>query len=169
MKAIIVKETEVTSSILLVVLSSFRAEQINVVPFTGSWTAGQVGEHLLMSATGVLETIHGAVEPTKRDPSEKAAPIKEMFLDFSTKMTSPDFIEPSDAPKNKELLLASLEKTMSGIRAAGETEDLSVTCLGWEFPGFGNLTRLEWITFLLAHVQRHVHQLNNIADKLKAR
>jgi len=169
MNTLITKETEVTSRILQVVVSSFRAEQINTVPFAGSWTAGQVGEHLLISAEGVLETINGPVEPTDRDPAEKAGPIKQLFLDFTSKMNSPDFVMPSDAPKNKEALLQSLEKTMNGIYAAAETEDLSVTCMRFEFPGFGRLTRLEWITFILAHIQRHVHQLTIIAKKLDDR
>jgi hypothetical protein len=167
MKAILVKETEVTSRILQVVLSSFPAEQINEVPFPGSWTAGQVGEHLLMSASGVLETINGSVQPTQRDPSEKAGPIKKAFLDFSIKMESPDFIRPSETPKDKEWLLQSLEKTMKAIETVAENEDLTMTCTGFEMPMNGYLTRLEWITFILAHVQRHVHQLNNIAEKLK--
>jgi hypothetical protein len=166
MDAIILKETAITTRILLVVVSSLRAEEINTVPFAGSWTAGQVGEHILLSAAGVLETINGPVEPTERDPAEKAGLIKQMFLDFTSKMKSPDFVLPSDAPKNKETLLQSLEKTMSGIQTVAEREDLSATCMCFEFPGFGMLTRLEWITFALAHTQRHVHQLNVIAEKL---
>jgi hypothetical protein len=169
MDTLILKETEVTSRILLVVVASIRAEQINTVPFAGSWTAGQVGEHLLISASGVLETINGPVEPTERDPSEMAGFIKNMFLDFTSKMSSPDFVLPSDTPKNKEALLQSLEKTMNGIHAVAEREDLSATCMSFEFPGFGMLTRLEWITFILAHIQRHVHQLNIIAEKLNGR
>jgi hypothetical protein len=169
MDTLILKETAITSRILQVVVASFREEQINTIPFAGSWTAGQVGEHLLISATGVLETINGPVEPTERDPSENAGPIKKMFLDFTSKMSSPDFVLPSDAPKNKETLLQSLETTMNGIHAVAEKEDLSATCVRFEFPGFGRLTRLEWITFLLAHIQRHVHQLNIIAERLNGR
>jgi len=169
MKATILQETDNTSRALQAALSSIPSAQINTIPFPGSWTAGQVGEHLLLSATGVLETINGAVEPMKRDPAEKAGPIKNLFLDFGIKMTSPDFVEPSGEPKNKEALLYSLDKAMSGIRAVADNEDLTAACVSFEFPGFGVLTRLEWITFILAHVQRHVHQLNTIAEKLNAR
>lgn len=169
MDTLLLKETAITSRILQVVVASFREEQINMVPFAGSWTAGQVSEHLLISAAGVLETINGPVEPTERDPSENAGPIKKMFLDLTNKMSSPDFVLPSDTPKNKEALLASLEKTMNGIQAVAEKEDLSATCVGFGFPGFGRLTRLEWITFILAHIQRHVHQLNIIAERLNGR
>jgi hypothetical protein len=166
MKATLLQETDNTARALQATLSSFPQEQVNIIPFPGSWTVGQVGEHLLLSATGVLETINGAVEPTKRDPAEKAGPIKKLFLDFGIKMTSPDFVEPSGEPKNKEALLYSLDKAMSGIRVVAESEDLTATCMSFEFPMFGHLTRLEWITFILAHVQRHVHQLNTIAGAL---
>jgi hypothetical protein len=93
--------------------------------------------------------------------------IQKMFLDFSTKMVSPDFVRPSDTPKNKAALLQALQKTMSGIQSAAATLDLTATCMGFEFPGIGNLTRSEWVAFLLAHVLRHTHQLNRIAEKLQ--
>jgi hypothetical protein len=61
MKANIPKEVEDTARLFLAGLSSIRQEQINTVPFPGSWTAGQVAEHILLSASGVLEVIQGAV------------------------------------------------------------------------------------------------------------
>jgi hypothetical protein len=167
MKANIPKEVDDTARLFLASLSSIRQEQINTVPFPGSWTAGQIAEHILLSASGVLEVIHGPVKPTERDPSQHAEQIQKMFLDFSTKMVSPDFVRPSSTPKDKAVLLQSLQKTMGGIRSVAATQDLTATCMGFEFPGFGDLTRSEWIAFILAHTLRHTHQLNKIAEKLQ--
>ena len=40
------RDFENTNVELLQLFSSFNQEQINVVPFEGSWTAGQLAEHL---------------------------------------------------------------------------------------------------------------------------
>jgi hypothetical protein len=166
MKATLLQSTDNTARELQAALSSIPSGQFNTVPFPGSWTAGQVGEHLQLSAATVLEAINGPVQPTERDPSEMAQQIEDLFLDFGTKLKSPDFIQPSAEPKNRERLLHSLKEAMREIRVAVDREDLTASCVGFEFPVFGVLTRLEWITFILAHVRRHVHQLDTIAEKL---
>jgi hypothetical protein len=66
-------------------ISSFTQEQTNVVPFEGSWTAGQLAKHVIMSASGFLEIMNGPVKETERKPDEMAATIKRDFLDFNTK------------------------------------------------------------------------------------
>ena len=40
--------------------------------------------------------------------------------------------------------------------------DLSATCLDFEMPGIGALTRLEWLWFYVWHTQRHLRQVKNI-------
>ena len=144
------------------VLSSFTQEQINVIPFAGSWTAGQVAEHVLKSVSGTLQNVTGNVEPTDRNPVQYADQLKEIFLNFDIKMKSPDFILPTDEPKDKGALLSSLENKMNKLENAAKTEDLSATCLTFEMPTMGPLTRMEWLSFANAHTLRHIHQLKNI-------
>jgi hypothetical protein len=148
------------------VLSSFTQEQLNAIPFAGSWTAGQVAEHVLKSVSGTLQNVNGEVKPTERNPVQYADLLKEIFLNFNIKMTSPDFILPTDEPKNKEALINLLNTSMIGLEDAAKTEDLSATCLSFEMPTMGPLTRMEWLSFANAHTLRHIHQLKNIKQVL---
>ncbi len=59
-----------TKSELLHVLNQFGQQNINTVPFEGSWTGGQVAEHVLKSLSGAVGNTTGAVRPTERDPEE---------------------------------------------------------------------------------------------------
>jgi len=151
-----------TSTALLDTLASFNDEQFNIQPSYGGWTAGQVAEHLLLSG-GVAEAIHGNTRPTTdRQPDAHCAMIAGIFLDFSTKLKSPDFIIPSDGDHNKQEMF---DKTTLVWKKIGEgigTLDLSVTCTDFEMPTVGYLTRLEWLWFYVWHSQRHLRQLNNI-------
>lgn len=156
----VLKELESTKSNLLQVISSAEQEKFNDVPFEGSWTAGQVSEHIL-KAIGT-DLLYGNVKPTERNPDEKIAETGKLFLNFDIKMKSPEFILPSDTPKNKETILHDVEKSLNRLTEAAKTLDLSVICLDFELPGFGEFTRLEWIWFYIFHTQRHIHQLKNI-------
>lgn len=151
---------------LLQTLSAFTAQQLNTVPFAGSWTAGQVTEHLLKSSSGVPEMLLGDTQPTDREADGLAKNISDIFLDFSVKFQSPDFILPSDGPHDKETIMASMKSTMEQIESLATTHDLTALCTSFEFPQVGELTRLEWIHFVACHTIRHTRQIKNIYQKL---
>lgn len=164
----IIIELDATIKELIYVLSSFDEEQINKIPFEGSWTAAQVGEHLRKSYDGVGAMISGKTKPAERPPDQKVKQIRSDFGDFSIKMTSPHFVLPRNALYNKENLIESLSELKEGIITAASKLDLSEICVAFEFPGYGYLTRLETIHFIIIHTQRHIHQLKKIHQKIRA-
>ena len=153
---------------LLLHLRSFNQDEIDIVPFQDSWTAGHVIEHILKSASSLSKLLLGKVAATERDPSEKVRQIREIFLNYSVKLQSPDFIQPIQPVHQKDKLVKDVETTMQEIEAVIKTEDLSFTCLDFELPKLGLLTRLEWIWFVTYHTQRHTHQLKMIHQSLHA-
>ncbi len=144
------------------VIDSFSDSSINIIPFEGSWTAGQVCDHLLKSGSGMPEVLLENTSQVNRPADQHVEMIRKMFLDFSSKMQSPEFIIPSSGPFDKKMLADALENNLEEIIRIAETEDLSPVCESFAFPGVGNLTRFEWINFLSCHTKRHTHQLENI-------
>jgi hypothetical protein len=155
-----------TKEALINVLNSFDEQNINQVPFEGSWTAGQVAEHVLKSASGVLAALEGNTRPADRDPEQNVAQLRELFLNFEIKMQSPDFIIPSNEPKDKDFLIKALSKTFDGIEKSAANDDLTLICTTFEMPVMGYLSRSEFINFTAVHTQRHIHQLGNILDHI---
>lgn len=156
------EEVKKTGAAIVEELNRFSDEELNEVPFEGSWTAGQIGEHLIKSA-GVAEVVYGRAEATLRAPDEKL-PVLRMFLDFSIKMTSPDFIVPSAGYHDKKEIVERLARVWERFGVAVETLDMNETCLDFEMPMVGLLTRLEWISFQVYHTKRHLNQLKKIYD-----
>jgi len=148
-------------------VSSFDENVFNTIPFEGSWTAAQVAEHINLSNSGMTKIIEGPVKDTERSPDKLIAGIKESFLNFSIKMRSPDFVVPGSKSYLKDHLLDSLKKAKTDLTTASEHADLTKTCMEFEFPQLGYLTRMEIISFVLFHTQRHTHQLQNIYNVLK--
>jgi len=153
---------------LLTALGKFDDETINTVPFEGSWTGGQVAEHVLKSASGVMAALEGDTKPADRNPEQNVQQLRELFLNFNIKMQSPDFIIPSNDPKDIDFLVKALSRTFDGIEKSAVSDDLSLICTTFEMPVMGYLSRSEFINFTYAHTQRHTHQLNNILAHLKS-
>lgn len=146
-------------------ISSFDEKQINERPYEGSWTAGQVAQHIIMANSGFGEVLNGPVKNTERAPDEQVGKIKRDFLDFTLKMNAPDFIIPHDKEYRRSSLLEALESMKVNVSKAVSDLDLTQTCLAFELPVYGHLTRLEAIYFVIYHTQRHAHQLKKIKDR----
>ena len=166
MKNNLTGELLTTKNNLLTALDSFSNENINTVPFEGSWTGGQVARHVLKSASGVSEALNGPAKTADRDPGQHLKLLGDIFLNFDIKMKSPDFVLPDDEPKDKGALIQLLEKTFNNIIKVAESEDLDMICTTFEMPNLGRLSKKEFIWFTIVHTQRHIHQLKNILNHL---
>jgi hypothetical protein len=158
-------EIEQSFKELISQLSSVDDKKFNSVPFEGSWTAGQLADHLFKSYDAV-NVLKGRTQSTDRPYDAKVQGLRDVFLNFETKMQSPDFIIPSNEPIDKERMLRGLRTRTSAIVQIAEEDDLSLLCLDFEFPMTGHLTRFEWINFINFHTMRHNHQLEKIISHL---
>jgi hypothetical protein len=150
-----------TAASLQDALAAFDPDGFNEVPYEGSWTAGQVADHLV-KAGGIAQVLYGRTRPTERRPDEKVEMLRHIFLDVNAKLKAPDFILPGGGPFVRAELFATLTDIWTGIETAAETLDPTVTCIDMELPVFGLLTRVEWISFYMVHTQRHLRQFHRI-------
>lgn len=168
MKKELVAELEETTIELLAALSLFTQDEFDKIPFEGSWSAGQVAEHLFKSESNIPKVLNGNSKNTERNPKEHVAMIRKVFLDYTTKLQSPEFLLPSSEPKNKEVFIQGFEQTRKQLRNLTETKNLDQTFTDFSFPTVGELTGWEWICFAVCHSKRHIRQMKIIAEKLKA-
>jgi hypothetical protein len=155
-------DTEQTFTTLIETVSSFDEEQLNDIPFKGSWSGGQVVQHLILANSGFIEVMQGPVKEPEREPDQLVGRIKKDFLNFDVKMESPEFILPLPISYSKSRQLGTLENIKSGLLHLIETMDLDQVCLAFELPEYGFLTRFEAVYFVNYHTQRHTRQLKNI-------
>lgn len=160
MREELLAEVTSTGDKLTRLLSSFTEEQMNTVPFEGSWTAAQVASHICKA--GNCDILYGTTAPADRQPDEKTAMVKELFLNFNIKMTSPEWIIPDNGYLERAAMLGQVNATWNKLLDATQKVDLRELCTDFEVPGFGAFTRMEWIQFITIHTQRHIHQLEGI-------
>jgi hypothetical protein len=121
---------------------------------------------MVMSNSGFADLLKGPVKDTERAPDAAVEGIKSAFLNFDIKMQTPDFMRPEKKNYDKDGLLEALSGIKADIITSAATLDLSKTCLSFELPVLGYVTRLEAVSFVICHTQRHIHQLKNIYTKL---
>lgn len=148
-------------------LEKFDENKFNVIPFEGSWSAAQVADHLLKANTGAAQTLLGSTIDTTREPGANEEAIRSFMLDMDTKMTSPEFILPSNDPIEKDTMLQNTREAGNKLRNILLEEDITKTCTDFSLPGLGELTRYEWICFVVCHTRRHTHQINIILKMLE--
>jgi uncharacterized damage-inducible protein DinB len=157
------QEFEAATNAYLDIVAALSQDEINTVPFPGSWTAAQVTEHLCKSDNAMIQALNGPVQPTSRPADEMVNNLRATFLDFSTKLPSPEFIIPAAGTHDKDDLLSFFKAGREQIGKAIKTLDLTATC---QLPIFGEPTRLELIAFVIFHTQRHTNQVKHISEKL---
>lgn len=168
MRKELIIELEETSKDLFETLSLFTQDEFNKIPFEGSWTAGQVAEHLFKSESNMPKVLSGSSEETERDPFQHVDLIRKVFLDYTIKLQSPEFILPSNEPKNRDEFIEGFKKTRHELTNLAATLDLNRTFTSFSFPQLGNLTGWELVSFAVCHSKRHIRQMKIIAEKLKA-
>ncbi|MDQ7950125.1 MAG: DinB family protein [Pedobacter sp.] len=166
-KDLLIQEVKETFDGFMATVAKFDAATYNKVPFENSWTAGQVVQHIVLASQGFVQVLNGETKDTDRPFDQQIPVIKEIFLNFNSKLKSPDFILPEARDYDKDAHLALLDKINTAMMEAIPSLQLDQLCLGMELPNMGHLTRFEAIYFVIYHAQRHHHQLKNIAAFLK--
>ncbi len=149
---------------LLQLISSASPSIINMVPFKDSWTIAQLATHVMKSNKAIAQGLNMEGKPSERNPEEGVEHLKKMFLDFTIKFKSPEFIVPEEANYTKEDVIAEFLKSIELLKEAGTKVRLSEII---NLPVFGEITKLELLHFVWYHTKRHTHQLKIILDALR--
>ncbi|MFL5742377.1 MAG: DinB family protein [Flavisolibacter sp.] len=163
----IIKEVQESFESFLNTISSFSEEEINRIPFEGSWTGAQLTSHLTKSHGGGLFLLQGETKASDRDPMQYAERIRGHFLDFTVKFNAPDRVKPETKEYEKKELTQSFKEITSRIVDVAENMDLSRICMAFLFQPYGYLSGMEVLTFINVHTRRHHRQLENIFRIIK--
>lgn len=156
---------EITNEFLQLVRSCDE-EELNTVPYKGSWTVAQVAEHVTRSNITIIQSMQIEGKKSTRELDERVPELKATFLDFTIKLNSPGFILPTKATYQKDPLVSDLERSIKRLREVSEKADFSEAL---NHPIFEEITKLEIFHFVLYHTQRHIQQLKKVISSVKGK
>ncbi|MEP7169867.1 MAG: DinB family protein [Bacteroidota bacterium] len=166
----IINKTEILESLsesiseMQQLISPLDTNGINTIPYDDSWTAAQLFSHVSKSINGMAKAMSATGKPTDRDAGERIPELKKIFLDFSKKMKSPDFIVPDKGPFEKQAVTEDLNNSSERFKESAEHAILTEAVEGLPL---GPITKLEILHFVVYHTQRHLHQLRKICEAIK--
>ena len=143
------------------ILMTMDERELNKVPYTGSWTAAQVIQHIGKANHSGFLSAPG--QKAHRDIGEQIPMLEREFLNFDIKMYSPDFLIPANRTYTKQ---ETLEIIQIGVQSLAENLPKGDLTLILETP-LGIVTKLELVNFIVFHSKRHLHQLDKIQIALR--
>ena len=148
-----------TTADFVQLVSLFDEQEINAIPYEGSWTAAQVAEHVTLSNLDIIRQLSAEGKECEREPDSGVERIRSIFLNFSKKLNSPDFILPTLDMYERKILIENLRQSIDRLKQIAEKKELFEII---NHRIFGEITRLETLYFVIYHTQRHNHQLRKI-------
>ena len=97
---------------------------------------------------------------------EKVPVLRDIFLNFSSKLQAPDFIIPEEKVYEKKDSMEELQNAFEQFKTNAGSVNVNEMVEGLPM---GPVTKLELIHFVLYHTQRHLHQLQKISKALQER
>jgi hypothetical protein len=155
----ILKELHQTASEIRDYFSQLTEIEINKIPFEGSWTAAQLLRHVSKSTLGIAQALKIDAKPANRSITDRVKEFKITFLDYSTKMKSPDIVKPEERVYNKQISLSKFDEAFQSLSENSKDKDLNVLIEGLSL---GQATKLELLHFVLYHTMRHGNQMKKI-------
>ena len=157
---------EGTARQLMEKVQGFDEVEINVIPFKNSWTAAQVAEHLTKSNNSIAKAMLLNGTTINRHYGARVEELKKIFLDFDSKLKSPDFILPSQNIYEKEVVFNNLKWSVDKLLEVSRESELFEMI---NHRAFGDITKFEILYFVHFHTLRHIHQLDQIYEAVKDR
>jgi hypothetical protein len=149
---------------MLDLMSQLDDKKINTVPYENSWTAGMLFRHVSKSLNAMSNAMRKDGRPAGRDEGEKIPELKKTFLDFTSKMKSPEFIVPEEGIYEKQAICDELNNSFGFLKQTTTHAELPDLVEGLPL---GAITKLEILHFVLYHTKRHLNQMKKICDALK--
>ncbi|HET9824965.1 MAG TPA: DinB family protein [Chitinophagaceae bacterium] len=148
-----------TTSRFLELVSSFNSENINTIPFENCWTVAQVAEHITRSNNSIICSLQQNGKIISRSVDQRVQGLKDVFLNFDSKLQSPRFILPTRDIYERAAAIRELKTSIEELKETARKIDYQE---GINHAIFGEITKLELLHFVIYHTQRHLRQLTNI-------
>lgn len=143
------------------ILELMGETELNKVPYTGSWTAAQVIQHIGKANHSGFLSAPG--QKANRDIGEFIPMLEREFMDFEIKMSSPDFLVPANREYSKQETLELIQTRFQSLADNLFQSDLTLIL---DSP-LGLVTKWELANFILFHSKRHLHQLEKVQKMLR--
>ncbi|HSZ72924.1 MAG TPA: DinB family protein [Cytophagaceae bacterium] len=161
---VLLSELDHNTNQLTEILLDFDTTSFTKRPDENSWSAAEVAEHIYVLDKVIHGILSGETASSDRPSDEKVVLIKSVMSNRSRTLVAPDPIVPLGKVKEQQLIIPKIIRSRKELYTLIQSAELSLLCKSFEHKGFGPMTRLEWVVFLIAHTQRHFGQFASLSE-----
>jgi hypothetical protein len=162
------------ASSLLTVIDASSAEELNYKAIPETWSILECVEHICLVNGNVGKLIQApppsSPPATENKPSELYSEGKLNHLLVNKremKRVSPKFVEPKGIFKSAEEAKTVIGKETEQLLHVLNTTDIARQTHTIPHHALGEMTKTDWIHFMIAHTQRHLLQIEDIKNKYR--
>jgi uncharacterized damage-inducible protein DinB len=156
---------------LLNSLNGLTDAQANVKPESTVWSVLECLEHVFLVDVGISKAL--LVETTENNTNDKSELIGYDKLNHilvnkrkDFKVPAPDFVSPTGRFNTIEQGKQSVNIVIDKILLHLNQHDISTETHTIKHPRLGEMTKLDWIYFLITHTNRHIEQMEELKKLL---
>ena len=172
----LVDYADATRVALLDVAATVPVDGFAVRPVPERWSAAELLEHLARVETGCARVIAkraaGAREAGVGQEREESSMLGALdgrgVTDRSRKLTAPEIVAPTGGFSRERSLDALAGSRADFKRAVANADGLALGEVRHTHVVLGELDLYQWILFVAQHEQRHLPQLEEIAEQLRS-
>lgn len=154
---------------LFVLLEGISEEQAKHKPAVDTWSVLECVEHIFLVDVGVSKTLTVTTpQEAENDKSELFSHDKLHHIlvnkrsDF--KVPAPDFVTPKGKFQTLEEAKKGIEIVIEKIIFHLNTNDISKETHTIAHPRLGEMTKTDWVHFLISHTNRHLLQIRELLN-----
>ncbi|WP_456279229.1 DinB family protein [Bacillus sp. AK128] len=148
-------------------VSGFTDQQLNERVDEDNWSIMQNLEHLLLMERLITSSISYQLANENSKPTQPK-PI-HFTINRSRKVKAPSNLEPSSAFISLTEIVNKLSESRENlIQVVKDVSDEVLENKSFDHPIFGGLSLKQWVEFIGFHEKRHLEQIEEIKQQLKA-
>lgn len=163
------EKTKTVISNLIDLINSCSEEELHFKSTTDSWNILECAEHIYLVNTGVYRILQtpplASSENTSSELHSEGKMNHILVTKRDIKRNAPQFVIPKGIFKTREEVKQAIDKDTNGIITILETTDISKETQTFAHPSIGEMTKTDWMHFLIAHTQRHLFQIQEIKER----
>lgn len=167
------EKTKTAISNLTDLIDNCSEEELHFKPSPDSWSILECAEHIYLVNTGVYRILQAppptAIENKLREIHSEGKLNHILVTKRDIKRNAPPFVVPKGIFKTKEDVKQAINRDTTGIIAILGTNDISKETQTFAHPSIGEMTKTDWVHFLIAHTERHLFQIKEIREGFRNR
>ena len=159
---------KITSTLdkLIVLTNQFNEQQLKFKSTPTAWNAFECVEHIHLVNAAIVKLLQTpATQSNENKQTELFGEGKLTHLLVTKrelKLVSPERFTPTGVFKNLKTAQQAVQKNKEDLLHVLNTIDLSKETDTFVHPRLGEMTKTDWIHFLIAHTERHIIQLQEM-------